>query len=232
MKIIAHRCGTDIFPQQTIHSARYSLEHGADLVEVDIRFTKDNVPVVIHDPSPLLLYGAVTPVRLITAKKFLSLRRTADPSFCGHTFKDYLDCGIENMLFHIKEGGERLDMILSMCDKKGILDKVVFGVSSVEDVNIVKNYDKNIKVLAFMPSPGRIEDFAEAGADYIRLWQGWLSEDNISRVKTSGKELWIMANNGFDVGEVEDGDYELFASTGAEGLLINKVLPAVEFFRK
>lgn len=83
-----------------------------------------------------------------------------------------------------------------------------------------------------MPSPGRIEDFAEAGADYIRLWQGWLSEDNISRVKTSGKELWIMANNGFDVGEVEDGDYELFASTGAEGLLINKVLPAVEFFRK
>ena len=50
MLIIAHRCGTDRYPEQTIAAARHSLQCGADFVEVDIRFTADHKPVVIHIP--------------------------------------------------------------------------------------------------------------------------------------------------------------------------------------
>ena len=231
MKIIAHRCGTDVFPQQTIHSARYSLKHGVDLVEVDIRFTKDNIPVVIHDATPLSLCGIDTPVSEMTAEQFLALRRIDDCAFCSHTFKDYLECGIRKILFHIKEGGERLNTVLDMCRDYGILDDVVFGVTEVEDVKIVKAYGENIKVLGFMPKPECTADFAAAGADYIRLWQKWLTEENIEAVKSSGKKLWIMAKNG-DVGEVGDGDYEMYESTGADGVLVNNIIPAIEYYGK
>lgn len=230
MKILAHRCGTDAFPQQTIHGARYSLLNGADMVEVDIRFTSDNIPVVIHDATPLSLYGIETPVCEMTAQEFLSLRRTDDPAFCGHSFKDYLECGIKEMLFHIKEGGERLNTVLDMCREYGILNDVVFGVTTVEDVRIVKSYDSSVKVLGFMPSAECTADFAEAGADYIRLWQKWLSEENIEAVRKSGKKLWIMAKS-TDVGEVVDGDYQLYESTGADGVLINQVVPAVSYYK-
>ncbi len=230
MKIIAHRCGTDAFPQQTIHGARYSLAHGTDLVEVDIRFTSDNVPVVIHDATPLSLYGTETPVCEMTVQQFLALRRTDDAAFCGHSFRDYLDCGIEDMLFHIKEGGERLNVILDMCREYGILKKVVFGVTAVEDVKTVKNYDSGVKVLGFMPSAECVTEFAAAGADYIRLWQKWLSKENIEAVRKSGKELWIMAKS-TDVGEVVDGDYQLYESTGADGVLVNQVIPAIAYYK-
>ncbi len=231
MKIIAHRCGTDEFPQQTIHSARYSLSCGASLVEVDIRFTKDNVPVVIHDSTPQSLYGESTPVCEMTAEHFLSLRRTEDKSFCGHSFKDYLDCGIKDMLFHIKEGGEHLNTVLDMCRDYNILDKVVFGVTSVDDVKIVKSYSAVIKVLGFMSSPDCTNAFAEAGADYIRLWQKWLTDENVQAVKNTGKKLWIMSKSG-DVGEVVPGDYELFSSFEPDGILVNKVIPAFEYYNK
>ncbi len=230
MKILAHRCGTDAFPQQTIHGARHSLKNGADLVEVDIRFTSDGVPVVIHDATPLSLCGVDTPVCEMTAEHFLSLRRTDDPAFCSHTFKDYLDCGIKDILFHIKEGGEHLNIILDMCSEYGILDKVVFGVTEVEDVKIVKAYNPSVKVLGFMPKPEFTADFAEAGADFIRLWQKWLTEENIEAVRKSGKKLWIMAKS-TDVGEVVDGDYQLYESTGADGVLVNQVVPAIAYYR-
>lgn len=230
MKIIAHRCGTDAFPQQTIHGARYSLAQGTDLVEVDIRFTGDNVPVVIHDATPQSLYGIETPVCEMTAQQFLSLRRTDDAAFCGHTFRDYLDCGIEDMLFHIKEGGERLSTVLEMCREYNILDKVVFGVTTVEDVKIIKAYSKAIKVLGFMPNAESTKDFAAAGADYIRLWQKWLNEENIAAVRESGKELWIMAKS-TDVGEVADGDYQLYESVGADGVLVNQIVPAIAYYK-
>lgn len=230
MKIIAHRCGTDAFPQQTIHGARYSLAQGTDLVEVDIRFTSDNIPVVIHDATPLSLYGVETPVCEMTAQEFLALRRTDDAAFCGHSFKDYLDCGIEDMLFHIKEGGEKLNTVLDMCREYDILDKVVFGVTAVEDVKIVKAYNKDIKVLGFMPKAESTADFAEAGADYIRLWQKWLTEENIKAVHASGKKLWIMAKS-TDVGEVVDGDYQLYESAGADGVLVNQIVPAIAYYK-
>ena len=231
MKIIAHRCGTDIFPQQTIHGARYSLKNGVDLVEVDIRFTSDGVPVVIHDETPLSLCGTDTPVKEMTAEKFLSLRRTDDPAFCSHSFKDYLDCGIRKMLFHIKEGGEKLNTVLDMCREYEILGDVFFGVTSADDVKIVKNYDASVKVLGFMPKPECTADFAAAGADYIRLWQKWLTDENIEAVGKSGKKLWIMAKNG-DVGEAEESDYALFESTGADGVLINEVIPAIKYYKR
>lgn len=228
MKIIAHRCGTDKFPEQTIQAARFSLLNGVDFVEVDIRFTSDNKPVVIHDATPEKLYGVNTPVCEMTETEFLALRRTADRAVCGHAFADYLDCGIDRMLFHCKEGGERLNMILDMCRDYGILDKVVFGVQSTDDVRLVKAYG-DIKVLAFMPKEYMIEDFAEAGADYIRLWQGWCSDENIAKVKAADKKLWIMSKSP-SVGEVTDGCYEFYEKCGADGVLVNNILPAIDFY--
>lgn len=229
MKIIAHRCGTDKFPEQTIQAARFSLLNGVDFVEVDIRFTSDNEPVVIHDSTPEKLYGVSTPVCEMTKTEFLSLRRIADKAFCSHAFADYLDCGIDRMLFHCKEGGERLNTVLDMCREKGILDKVVFGLQSVDDVRLVKAYG-NIKVLAFMPKADMISVFAGAGADYIRLWEKWCSEENIEKVKATGKKLWIMSDSP-TVGEVTEGCYEFYQKCGADGVLVNNVVPALEYYR-
>ncbi len=229
MKIIAHRCGTDKFPEQTIQAARFSLANGVDFVEVDIRFTADNIPVVIHDATPEKLYGISTPVCEMTEKDFLALRRTADKSVCGHSFMNYLECGIDRMLFHCKEGGERLNTVLDLCSRYGILDKVVFGVQSPDDVKLVKKYG-NIGVLAFMPKANMIEAFAEAGTDYIRLWEGWCSSENIEKIKSADKKLWIMSNSP-SVGEVTDGCFEFYEKCGADGILVNNILPAIEYYK-
>lgn len=228
MKIIAHRCGTDKFPEQTIHAARFSLENNVDYVEVDIRFTSDGKPVVIHDETPENLYGIATPVCEMTETEFLALRRKDDRAYCGHSFPDYLNCGIDRMLFHCKEGGERLNTVLDLCRQYGILNKVVFGVQSVEDVKIVKAYG-DVKVLAFMHRPYEIESFAEAGADYLRLWEGNCTEEYLTRVKNTGKKLWIMSKNP-TVGEVSEGCYEFYESCGADGILVNNILPAIDYY--
>ena len=232
MKIIAHRCGTDVYEEQTISAARHSLALGADMVEVDIRFTADNVPVVIHDPTTDKLYGIAAKVDEITAAEFLSMRRIADPSVCGHTFAHYIQCGIKPMLFHNKVGGKRLHIVLDMCREAGLLDQVTFGVVNPEDACLVKAYG-DISVLAFMKSPELIGAFADAGADYLRLWQHWCSEENIAAVKAAGRKLWIMSNYNGMVGEVSgEACYQFYRSVGAEGVLVNVIEPAVRYYNK
>lgn len=230
MKIIAHRSGTDRYPEQTILSARHSLAAGADLIEIDIRFSSDGVPVIQHDGIAERLFGTPEEIGKLTAREFLALRRKEDPAFCSHLFTDYTDCGIRKILFHVKVGGEMLPKLLDLCEERGLLKEVVFGVHSVGDVKTVKSRGEDLRVLAFMPSADQIGEFAAAGADFIRLWEKWCTEENLAAVRSTGKKLWIMTDTP-TVGETEESRYALYEKWGADGILVNQVLPAVKYYR-
>ena len=51
VKSIAHRGASEIAPENTIPAFRLAKELGFSCVETDIRFTKDNVPVLCHDAA-------------------------------------------------------------------------------------------------------------------------------------------------------------------------------------
>jgi glycerophosphoryl diester phosphodiesterase len=49
MKIIGHRGARGLAPENTIAALHKGIEHQADMVEFDIRVTKDHIPVLQHD---------------------------------------------------------------------------------------------------------------------------------------------------------------------------------------
>lgn len=50
-KIVAHRGGGVLAPENTIAAMRCGLTHGFHAVEFDVMLSKDGVPVVMHDPD-------------------------------------------------------------------------------------------------------------------------------------------------------------------------------------
>jgi glycerophosphoryl diester phosphodiesterase len=56
MYIVSHRGGSLECDENSIKSIKYSMELPVDAIEMDIYFTKDNVPVVNHDPSLNRIY--------------------------------------------------------------------------------------------------------------------------------------------------------------------------------
>ncbi len=50
-KIVAHRGGGKLAPENTIAAMRCGLNHGFRAVEFDVMLAKDGVPVVMHDPQ-------------------------------------------------------------------------------------------------------------------------------------------------------------------------------------
>ena len=51
VKIAAHRGANEFAPENTLAAFRKAVELGADLVEIDVRKTKDNVNVIMHDST-------------------------------------------------------------------------------------------------------------------------------------------------------------------------------------
>ena len=49
--IIAHRGNSSSAPENTLEAIREAIAIGSDCVEVDVRCTKDSIPVLMHDPG-------------------------------------------------------------------------------------------------------------------------------------------------------------------------------------
>lgn len=49
--VIGHRGNPTEAPENTLSSIRSAFAVGADLVEVDVQLSRDNIPVIIHDPT-------------------------------------------------------------------------------------------------------------------------------------------------------------------------------------
>ncbi|MFF0742018.1 glycerophosphodiester phosphodiesterase [Streptomyces sp. NPDC004111] len=54
---VGHRGDPYRFRENTLDSIRSALEHGADAVEVDVRLTRDEVPVLLHDETLERIWG-------------------------------------------------------------------------------------------------------------------------------------------------------------------------------
>ncbi|WP_284285992.1 glycerophosphodiester phosphodiesterase family protein [Alicyclobacillus fastidiosus] len=46
---IAHRGASETSPENTIHAFRQAIADGADMIELDVRLTKDGSLVIVHD---------------------------------------------------------------------------------------------------------------------------------------------------------------------------------------
>ena len=198
MKIIAHRCGTDKYPGLTVQAALYSLEIGADYAEMDVRYTRDLQPVICHDADPQALYRG------------------------AHSLDEMLGA-VPSIVLHIKEGGGRMPILLGLIKERGCESRVVLGVTAAGDAAQIKRFNPAIPVLAFMPSPESAEEFAAQGADILRLWENWATEDAIRQAQALGKEVWIMARGRRGCGYTSKRNLLLWRRLGVGGVLVNEV---------
>ncbi|WP_405882803.1 glycerophosphodiester phosphodiesterase [Streptomyces sp. NBC_01136] len=63
---VAHRGDPYRVRENTVHSLRSALGQGADAVEIDVRLTRDGVPVLLHDKTLKRLWELERPLRALS----------------------------------------------------------------------------------------------------------------------------------------------------------------------
>jgi len=66
IQIIGHRGGNDFGPEHAMSTMQHSIDVGAGAIEIDVRFTSDNVPVLMHDWTLDRTTDCAGPVNAIT----------------------------------------------------------------------------------------------------------------------------------------------------------------------
>ena len=232
--VIAHRCGNTRFPENTVASAEHSLNAGADYLEMDVRFTRDGVPVIVHDECLRRLFGTEKNVREITISEFMSLHYLDTEEHHPNMLQDFLQDGLLPLLLHIKEGGTRLEKLIELLDVNQALSNVVFGVTSINDLELLKKFDTHLKILGFIKTDSEWPDFLSRGAMIIRLWDKWVAKKLVCGIQNRGGAVWVMTGSPSEgmVGQTTRERLLLLRDMGVDGILINDSSFALEVFSK
>lgn len=223
--IIAHRCGPGKYPEQSLTSASHALALGADMVEMDVQYTRDGVPVICHDPNALRVFGVDRLVRDMTLEEFRALRHAGNPEYRAHTLEDVFASEVRPLLLHCKFTGALLEDLAGRIRSRGEAGNCVPGVLNVSDVDIVHRACPEIRVLAFMPEPEQLEGFLKSRATFIRLWEDWVTPERVRAVHSAGKRLWVMAGQPVEgsVGYTSGDALLHWRDLGADAVLVNDV---------
>lgn len=141
MKVAAHRGNVEGFPENTMPAFKSAYELGVDMIELDLRMTKDGEIVVIHDPNVDRTsngHGLVSDMTLAELKE-LDFGVKTDPKHQGTripTFREFLELtrGDQKMQFnfefkdYIRDKGaefakESAAKIIALFEEYGLADR-------------------------------------------------------------------------------------------------------------
>lgn len=159
VRVVAHRGYSAQAPENTIPAFEKAAENGYDTVECDIGWTKDDVPVIIHDSTINRTARNSIGLKPILPKWCSDMNYNKiqkydfgswfSPEFRGTkipTFDELLQCGSENNLdlyVELKEGSgfdeEKAQILLQSLEGSGMEDKITWISFDESYLEIIKD---------------------------------------------------------------------------------------------
>ena len=212
---IGHRGAKAYAPENTLTSFKKALEIGLDAVELDVRKTKDNQLVVIHDADIKRTTdgeGLVSELTLKEIKGFSAEKGEKIPTL--QEALDFLDKKVK-VFIELKEAGIE-EHVLSMVHERGLEMNVVI-VSFLEDaLKKVRALDKDIETgLIYAKHKNPIKSALELKANYLLALYRFTHTANVQKAHEKGLKMIVWTIN-------KPEEVEEYAAKGVDGIASDK----------
>lgn len=203
--VIAHRGGiVPGIPENTIPAFEKSVELGIDVIELDLRSTSDREIIILHDENADRTTNGSGPVNSLTLAEVKRLDAGNGRSI--PTFEEVVqlikDKDIKLLLDLKEQNLWYRQEIADLIQKYDVINQIIIGARSLEDVRYYRQYDDRLKILGFIPVAETAQFFIENGANIIRIWPDWVEHDFSIISVCQQNKIPIWATSG-DMGEDE-----------------------------
>jgi glycerophosphoryl diester phosphodiesterase len=192
---IGHRGARAYEPENTLSSFRRALELGVDAVELDVRRTKDNELVVIHNADVNKTTdgsGAVNELTLEEIQRFVTEKGEHVP-----TLEDVLDAVAKRVkvLVELKETGTE-EQVIDLIRKKRLIENVII-ISFHEDVlRKVRELSDEVETgLIYVRHKNPIGAALDLKAEYLLPLYRFTHSANVRKAHEAGLKVFVWTIN-------------------------------------
>ena len=218
--VTAHRAAHKIHPENSLPAIKHSISLGIDIVELDVKTTKDNIPVLMHDVSGINRTtngsGKVEDYTLEELKKFRLINPDGTLSEeTIPTFEEALNLIHGNIMVDVDLKTDNVKPIVEMV-KKTETQKYVFYYNN--NYNILKevlNLDENAMLMPYASSYEMADSALNLfSPEVVHINPSFYSLKVSSSITYNKARIWINAL----------GDTDAMIREGKTGEAMDKLL--------
>jgi glycerophosphoryl diester phosphodiesterase len=213
--VAAHRAAHDVFPENSVAAIERAISLGVDIIEIDVRVTKDGVPILMHDDSVDRTTDGQGKVKELTFEQVSALRLVGKD---GKPTEHRAPTLSEAM--RAAKGRILVDLDLKTGDVEPTLSRIVETGTLGQSLFFNGNYAYLQKFLAIspgvlvMPRAHSTEQAGVAGSTFrpevIHIDPGFNTDATFKAALLSDSRMWINA--------LGDPDKLVAQGKAAEGL--------------
>lgn len=204
--VVAHRGDWRNAPENSIQAIKNCIEMGVDMVEIDVRMTKDSVLVLMHDRT---LERTTTGKGKVADWTLDSLKTLNLKNGCGiatfhkiPTLEEAMELAHGNILVNLDKCSEYMDKAFEVINSTGTIDQVIFkGTKEIDKVH--EQYGTLLDEIIYMPVVKESFPYLEAMVDdFLTEYKPVAFEviystndspmfDVIKEIKENGSRVWV-----------------------------------------
>lgn len=206
--VIAHRGDWRNAPENSLQAIQNSIEMGVDMVEIDIRETKDGQLVLMHDSSLNRTTNGKGAVKDWTLESLKTLNLVdGSGSVTAHkipTLEEVLLLSKDKILINLDKSYNQFDKCYEIIKKTGTFNQVVFKGAKTRK-QIESEYGHYLDEVHFMPiihlsnknAKATIDDYIKhrlpIAFEFIVLRDSLHLIDSFENIRKKGASVWINA---------------------------------------
>lgn len=209
-KITAHRGASKEAPENTLSSLRAALSLNVHYIEIDVRLTKDNTPVLLHDPC-LKRTGLQYNMPLIHELEEHHLQYADVGAWFGDPFigepLPHLEQALSlnwngtGMMLEIKECPQPptivVGSIIEAINKaQSNLPHLILGSFCPKILSEAQNNLNKINIhtslIGIAEKKSLVSQFLDMGIRHVAIWSRLATPQYIEHLKNHGVEVWVF----------------------------------------
>jgi glycerophosphoryl diester phosphodiesterase len=142
---IAHKGASEYYPENTIIAFEKAIEMGADMLEVDLRLSKDAQVVIFHDEKVRIRKNGKRAISELTLSEIKEVE--LDKNQRIPTFKEVVSEFKERCRFYIDLKGETaLEYAIAILQEENCINRAILGISNPTIVEKARALNGNISI--------------------------------------------------------------------------------------
>ncbi|MBQ1647853.1 MAG: glycerophosphodiester phosphodiesterase family protein [Bacteroidales bacterium] len=206
--VVAHRGDWRNYPENSIGAIESVIKMGADIVEIDLKLTKDSVLVLSHDHTLNRCTTGSGRISDYTYEEILQFDLKAGhgigrPGIKMPTLREALEVCKDRILVNVDQGYDYYDQVLAITEELGVTDQIL--IKSGKSLSEVKaKLEEHPHNMMYMPvvtaaaaeKMGAFNDYIAADEPLMayELCFGELNDDvrtAAKRILDDGSKLWV-----------------------------------------
>lgn len=227
--IAAHRAINEHYPENSLEAITESIRIGIDIIEVDIRQSKDGQLVIMHDKTIDRTTNGSGPVTDHTLDELKNFRLTFNGQLTDYripTFEEVLQLAKGKILLDIDfklEDMASVKKTYALIEKYGMENQILFFLYDYRETPKLQELNTKIRVMPRAYSKKDVKAILKMDhIDIIHVDESYYKPRTMRRILRSGARVWMNALGKYDAMEQHE------KNSGFDALLEKKHINVIQ----